>query len=356
MGEIKFSAVEKVSKLKVKIRDLSKISRVDSISPPTVFIGSKLKYPNVNVGIMSPLGKVDNPQDYDDPKNWAKKNYDIKDVLKLRNNLLNSRFLSNVKSVRYENKFVGIAKDVAISGRPVDVEIELKNKIKFQKTKDKVLLQYGLNAQLKNAKVVSNLHVPTKVDRVMNDELKAVEGLNYLYQSGFNEYDLSKILSVGVLGLKKDKKIVPTRWSITATDDTLGKELLKKVRNYKWIENHEFFFGEFMGNQYLIFLFPNVWSFELFELYYPGSSWNQTNELKASTDYEGFYGRKKYAFNCVGGYYATRLPILEYLSSIKRQAGVLVVRLETPTYWASLGVWVVAVKLICNLLDRKALS
>jgi hypothetical protein len=88
-------------------------------------------------------------------------------------------------------------------------------------------------------------------------------------------------------------------------------------------------------------LFPNVWSFELFELYFPGSSWNPSNELKASTDFESFYGRKNYASNTAGGYYATRLPILKYLDSIRRQASVLVIRLETPTYWAALGVWVV---------------
>jgi hypothetical protein len=80
---------------------------------------------------------------------------------------------------------------------------------------------------------------------------------------------------------------------------------------------------------------------ELFELYFPGSSWNPGEELKASTDSEGFYGRKTYASSTAGGYYATRLPILEYLESIKRQASVLVIRLETPTYWAALGVWVV---------------
>jgi len=96
-----------------------------------------------------------------------------------------------------------------------------------------------------------------------------------------------------------------------------------------------------MGNQYLILLFPNVWSFELFELYYPGSSWNPGTEMKASTDSEGFLGRTSYARNCVGGYYAARLSILGYLKSIGRQAGVLTIRLETPSYWAALGVWVV---------------
>jgi len=56
---------------------------------------------------------------------------------------------------------------------------------------------------------------------------------------------------------------------------------------------------------------------------------------------ENYSGRKSYAFNTVGGYYAARLPILEYLNSINRQAKVLALRIETPSYWAALGVWVV---------------
>ena len=175
----------------------------------------------------------------------------------------------------------------------------------------------------------------------MNDEIKASEGIEYLYKNDFSEYVLSKILSVGVLGLKKNKRLVPTRWSITATDDIIGKTLLKEIKGYKWLENFELFFGEFLGNQYLILLFPNIWSYELFELYTPGSSWNPSNEIKASTDIEWFSGRKDYAFSTAGGYYATRLPILEYLNKIKRQASALVIRIETPSYWAALGVWVV---------------
>jgi len=162
-----------------------------------------------------------------------------------------------------------------------------------------------------------------------------------LYKNNFNEYTLSKILSVGVMGLEKNKRLVPTRWSITATDDILGKQLLKNVKNYPWIENHELFYGEFMGNQYIILMFPSVWSYELFELYLPHSSWNPGQEIKAATDIESYSGRKEYAFDTAGGYYASRFPILEYLNSIKKQASVLAIRIETPSYWAALGVWVV---------------
>lgn len=351
MENIKFERVKKISELNFKYKDLSKISKLDSNSPPSVFIGSKLKYPLVNVGILSPLQREEDAWVYDDAKYWAENNLQINDVLNLRNNLLNSRFQSNVSDSRTNNKFVEIAKEIAISSNPVDLEIELKNKLQLHRGKDKILApQGGMKAGLKKAKIVGNVKVNQKLDRLMNDEVKSNESLNILYKNGFNEYSLSKILSVGVLGLKKNKKLVPTRWSITATDDSITKELLKKIKDYPIIENYELFFGEFLGNCYLILFLPYTWSYELFELYLPKSSWNPSGELKASTDYENFYGRKTYAFETAGGYYASRLPIVEYLNSIKRQASVLAIRLETPSYWAALGVWVVRESV------RKALS
>jgi len=341
MKNIKFEIIKKISEIRFKNKDFKNISKLDSNSPPTVFIGSKLRYPQVNVGILSPLEREENAWVYDDAKYWAENDFQIRDVLRLRDNLLNSRFRSNVQDSRTNNKFIQIAQEIAIASRPVDIEIELKNKLRFKRNKDKIATPNSMSGNLKKAKITSNTKVHRKVDKVINDEIKSVQGIEYLYKNNFNEYTLNKILSVGVLGLKKNKKLVPTRWSITATDDTIGKLLLKKIRDYKWIENWELFFGEFMGNQYLIMLFPDVWSYELFELYFPGSSWNPTDELKASTDSENFYGRKTYATATAGGYYASRLPIIEYLKKIKRQAGVLVIRIETPTYWAALGVWVV---------------
>jgi len=341
MENIKFEVMKKVADTNFKFRDLKNISKIDSISPPSVFIGSKLRYPLVNVGILSPLEKDDNAWVYDDAKYWAEQDFQIQDVVKLRDSLLNSRFQSKVQDSRLNKKFVNLAQEIAVAAKPVDVEIELQNSLNFRRDKDKVVTPQGMRAGLKKATITGNVKIHKKVDKVMNDEIKAAEGMRLLYKSNFDEYTLSKILSVGVMGLKKDKRFVPTRWSITATDDTLGKQLLEQIRDYKWIENYELFFGEFLGNQYIILMFPNVWSYELFELYYPGSSWNPSNEMKASTDFESYSGRKTYASNTAGGYYATRLPILKYLNNIKRQSSVLVIRLETPSYWAALGVWVV---------------
>lgn len=351
MADIRFEVIKKIAETNFKYKNLDKISELNTNSPPSVFVGSKLKYPLVNVGLLSPLEKDENVWVYDDAKYWAKYNFGIKDVINLRDNLLNSRFQLKATDSRSDNnKFVQVAQELALASKPVDVEIELKRKISPGLKKDKVLLPQGMAAPLKKAKITNNVKIDRKLDRVINDEIKSSEGIEYLYKNKFDEYTLSKILSVGVLGLKKDKRFVPTKWSITATDDIIGKKLFEKIKDYKWIENYEMFFGEFLGNAYLIMFFPNIWGYELFELYLPGSSWNPSNEIKAATDFEGYDGRKNYASNTGGGYYASRLPILEYLEKIKRQASVLAIRMEFPSYWAALGVWV------CRESIRKALS
>ena len=139
---------------------------------------------------------------------WANNDFQINDVLRLRNSLLNSRFQSKVQDSRLNKRFLQIAQDIAIASKPVDVEIELKNKLNLGKGKDRVITPHGMHAGLKQAKITGNVKIDRKVDKVMNDEIKASEGIEYLYKNEFTEYSLSKILSVGALGLQKDKKLV----------------------------------------------------------------------------------------------------------------------------------------------------
>jgi len=165
-------------------------------------------------------------------------------------------------------------------------------------------------------------------------------GLNYLYKHGYDENFLTRTFTIGNLGMKKDRKLVPTRWSITAVDETIGKKLHEEVLDLQQMGEHMVFFGSYIGNYYLILLVPDVWSYELFETYMPKASWNVSDKIDYMTDFEPYVGRKNYASNCTGGYYSVRLAALEKLKLIKRQASVLAIRIITGEYSAPLGVWV----------------
>jgi len=305
----------------------------DAVAP---FVG-KFGYPNVNVGILAPPEQREDAWLFDAPKYWSAENFEIPRIVDFRSSLLNSRYNINIKK---RIKLLELSQDIAMSSKPVDVDIQLQEKPKFRLNLDSHMAPTGPNAKLKRASMTENPKIHTKVYKVFEDiDLKANEAVNYLYQNKFDENFLSKLLSVGTLGLKVNRKLTPTKWSITATDDIIGKNLINEIKDYSEINSYSSFFGNYLGNYYLILMFPEVWSYELFETYVP-TNWNFSRPLRYSTDYEAYNGRKNYADNTVGGYYTVRLAILEKLKEMKRQASVLALRFITDEYSMPLGVWV----------------
>ncbi|MEM4782289.1 MAG: hypothetical protein QXG03_12130, partial [Halalkalicoccus sp.] len=143
------------------------------------------------------------------------------------------------------------------------------------------------------------------------------------------------------LGEAETRRLVPTRWSITAVDDTIGKFLRGSIRSNPSVDRTRVFSSEYMGNRYWAILSPGNWEFELVEMKAPGSVWNPVDsEVWIASDHEGYEGRTRYVEGgTAGAYYATRLAALEHLEGIGRQAKVLVLRHVSDEYWAPVGVW-----------------
>jgi hypothetical protein len=306
-------------------------------SAPSPFVG-RHGYPFVNVGILSLPQQRDDAWEFDSPRHWAQNNLGFKKIVDYRSSLINSRFKANVKQ---QNKMLDISQEVGMASSPVDVEFNLESKPQFKLNTDSFLAPTGPNAKLKKAQITSNPKIDQKVDKVVSDtDLRSTQALNYLYNKGFDENFLSKLLSVGTLGIKNNRRLVPTRWSITATDDTLGKKRIQEVKEFSE-SNYQAYFGGYLGNYFLILLLSDVWSYELFETYMPGAEFNISDKIQYTTDHELYAGRKTYAHNCAGGYYASRLPVLDKLRQMKRQSTVLVLRFITGEYAIPLGVWCV---------------
>ncbi|MEM4336599.1 MAG: hypothetical protein QXG86_01190 [Candidatus Woesearchaeota archaeon] len=303
-------------------------------SAPSVFVG-RTGYPHLNVGILST--NTDNSEIYDNPRRWASENFQIPQIIDFRASLINSRFKADVKE---KNKFLETGQEIAMASKPVETDITLKDKPRFRISFNITAPPMGPNAQLRSIEFKENPKISRKVEKVyLEGDRKASDSLGYLFNKGFDENFLSKIFSMGIVGVKTQRKLVPTRWAITATDDILGKRIIEEIKFFREADC-EFYFGDYLGNYYMIMFFPEVWSYELFETYMPKTAWNVEDNINYTTDYEFYEGRKNYAENCVGGYYSVRLAVLEKLKDKKRQASVLVLRFITDDYAVPLGVWV----------------
>ncbi len=269
----------------------------------------------------------------------------------MRYELVNSRSTAAVTDVRNAGRFLSLVQEVGLAAKPVEMEINLKERPTLAVSPEKEIIPFGPQGEVLRARVTSNPRVDSRVERVVRDtDLKAAQAILDLYKKGFEESALHKVLSVGNVGLAQHRRLVPTRWSITAVDDTVGKKLLDDIKQFPPGE-YQSFFGGGWGNYYLILFFPEVWSYELFETYLARdvNPWSKAGQAY-STDYEPYAGRKNYAGETAGGYYACRLPVLEKMKELKRQHSCLALRFITSEYNVPLGVWV------CREATRKSFS
>ncbi len=341
---VKFKDIEQIPRLQVKERFKQDFFG----SAPAPFVG-RFGYPQVNVGVLSPQF-IGNVSSYDSPREWSKGNYRLGEIAGLRYSLVNSRMKWNIKDLQ-KGSFLSICQEAGMAKRAVEVEISLKKLPKLVLDEEKEIIPFGPGSEVQKARLTANTQVDSRVERVVSDtDLKAAPAILSLYQKGLEENSLSKLLSVGNVGLKNNRKLVPTRWSITAVDDTIGKQLIQQIKDFPPGDFCAYFGGNW-GNYYLFLFFPEVWSYELFETYlsHKINPWSKEGNFY-STDYENYEGRKDYAEETAGGYYACRLSVLEKMKELKRQGNCLALRFITSEYNVPLGVWV------CREAARKSLQ
>jgi hypothetical protein len=308
---------------------------------PEIFVG-RSSYPEVSAGLLSPMDTTADPTEFATSDRWYRQGLDINGILQRRTGLLNSTRQSTVDVQDVWDGFVGVQREVAIADHPVDVEVGLGGSPELELTLDDVQTPTGPRAQAREADLAENPHVPRPVEKTLEDDDWAAEGaITYLYRRGFDVYDINTVLSAGALGQGRSRRLVPTRWSITAVDDTVGEYLRGTLRNAPSVDEVQVYHNAYLGNDYWVLLAPGNWEFELVELKAPGSVWNPEpdGEYHVAADSEGYEGRTAYVDETAGAYYASRLGVLEHLAEVDRQATCLVIRHATESYWAPVGVW-----------------
>ncbi len=308
---------------------------------PSIFVG-RSHYPNVATGILTPVGAEEQAASFETSSRWYAQNLDIHHILQRRAGMLNSNRRTDVDVYDAWDGFLGVQREVAIADQPVDVEIGLSDQPDLDLTMDDITTPTGPRAPAEEAMLTENPHVPRVVDKAVSDDDWRAEGaMAFLYRRGYDVYEINSILSAGALGQDTNRRLVPTRWSITAVDDTIGQYLRGQIRNAASIDKVQVWVNEYVGNRYWIILAPGQWEYEFVEMKSPGSVWNPApaGDVWIASAREDYQGRSDYVDETAGAYYAARVGVLEHLADIDRQAKVLILREVSDEYWAPVGVW-----------------
>ncbi len=307
-----------------KYGNLFSSDSLSGTSPPSVFVGS-YNYPKVFVGPLVPPIHGDTSL-LDSPEKWQGKS--LEEIVNFRLNLI--RGIQKISITQTDGRYIENLQEVAMSSQPIDSDL-----IFHKATSPSVLLDgesapFGPIGEIKSAKFSGTSSVKS-IEKIFYDkDLKAQDAVLNLYDSGIDISKIQKCFSIGMLGQKR--KLVPTKWSITATDDIISKSLTGEILDYNLIDSCRVFSYEHLGNIFSIVLFPHRWIYEMIE------AWYSNGILGFGSDSEDARGIN-HPPAISGAYFAAKLGVVEYLSKNKIQAGVVILREIRPEYAIPVGVW-----------------
>jgi hypothetical protein len=308
---------------------------IDGTSPPGVFVG-RIGYPYVYAGPMVPPVHEDTSL-YDLPELWFGKSMD--EIVGFRSLLIRGKHRVHVCRFEEAGKIMDQTRELALSVNPVDVELALAKPPRRNLILDDEIQPFGPSAPMRDLRV-GTVRWDQQIEKAYYDtDLKAADAVRGLYDKGVLVTKIQRSFSVGAFGLKPNRRLVPTRWSITAVDSILSKDLMEKIKTFPEINEYRVYESRYLDNIFEVLMLPQAWGYESMEAWYPGTVWNPSGtSVVIYSDWEGYEGRTTYAV--IGGcYYAARLAVGELLTKERRQATVIILREAHPGYIMPVGVW-----------------
>src|SRR5947209_19618505 len=323
-------------------------------SAPGVFVGI-FGYPNVFVGPMVPPVSGDT-EILDITEWWMSNGFD--EIVDFRYSLLRGYSSANVFDAHKGGRLIETLQEIAMMTKPVDTELTLTRPPRKILDMREDSQPFGPIAPLASFEA-GNSSVDERIEKAFYDgDLPADDAVLQLYRNGVLVTRIQRAFSLGMFGESKRRKLVPTRWSITAVDSNLSLKLMARVRHHPLIDEFRVYKYTYVDNVYVGLLTPESWKFEGIEAWFEpelqATSFpdvNRVEDVEKSSyvssdgyrpvmlgDSEGFRGRKTYA-KPAGCYYSARLAVYEYFDLIGRHAGGVMLREIHPGYIMPVGVW-----------------
>ncbi|WP_390531192.1 Nre family DNA repair protein [Sulfurisphaera ohwakuensis] len=325
--------LDRFRNIAITVSKIKSSNKIQGATPPSIVVGER-NYPKVSLVYNVPPSVIgEEAKDYENPENWWGKK-SLSDILSLRTSMISS-LLSGINVNNPEVLYEKEVSITAVAEKPVLSEVYSENKEIIPKLKfDGILLPRGPSLKAKDIKIDENPKVPKPIEKLITDDVKAQQAILELYNNKQSVYTIINALSLGLLGKRKNRKIVPTRWAITAVDTTLGNFMLNEIKGLDTISETLVYYNSYLGNYFHIILFPSKYRSIWIEIWHPLSLW--ANELVVSDLSEDYWG--EYDF-LDGGYMAARMSVIEKLYEMRRQAGIIIIREITSEYYAPVGNW-----------------
>jgi hypothetical protein len=219
--------------------------QIDGSTPPGVFVG-RFGYPHVSVGPMMPPYHGDTTV-LDTPELWLGKS--VQDIVDMRYSLVRGKTRVNIFDAQEPFGIVDRLQELALSLSPAESEAQFAKRPGGVLVLSDEVQPFGPSAPLRSFQAWG-IKADRRIEKAYYDrDLNATDAIVRLHEDGVLVTRIQRAFSMGMFGVGTRRKLVPTRWSITAVDSTVSERLLDEIKHLPTIDEFRIHTFQYIDNR-----------------------------------------------------------------------------------------------------------
>jgi hypothetical protein len=221
-------------------------------SPPGICVKSG-KYPMLEAGFLASTEPLEHLSIYDFPEAWQGLDRDT--IFTMRRHLYRFLYPVDARSLQPEG-VVRSLQEIALSVRPIALRVEGESLQLRRLQLRNGQLPSGNDVTIKSVELLSEPETSKVAERITEQDISAAEGIWRLLDYDYSLDQVVRLMSVGLLGKKGTRRIIPTRSSYKATINAFIDRSVMELIESPSVTAYELYMSTLFGDRFAVLLHP----------------------------------------------------------------------------------------------------
>ncbi len=247
-------AIDDAGMIQTQLGDSFRGKTVTAFSPPGIVV-EPLKYPIVRASVLASTQASEFISIYDHPDSW--RGLDSDAILKMRKCLF--RFGAQVDAKTMEpSPLVDTLQTVALSVNPLALHFEVSDIPQKDLVPLGGLLPTGPAVDARNATILNEPETSRVAEKITEQDIPAAEAIWKLLDYEYTLDQVARLMSVGLLGMKDNRRLIPTKSAYKATIDAFVNRAIMELIDRPLTSKFTLSTAELHGDVFTIFAQPGM--------------------------------------------------------------------------------------------------
>ena len=236
----------------LKLEYIPSSKHMTVFSPPGICVKSG-KYPMLEAGFLASNEPLEHLSIYDFPEAWQGLDRDT--IFTMRRHLYRFLLPVDARSLQPEG-IVKPLQEIALSVRPIAIRVEGESLQPRRLQLRNGQLPSAGDVTIKSIELLSEPEISKVAERITEQDIPASEGIWRLLDYDYSLDQVVRLMSIGLLGKKNTRRILPSRSAYKATINAFIDRAIMELIESPSVSSYEIYVSTLFGDRFAVLLHP----------------------------------------------------------------------------------------------------